>query len=226
MALDGKLVVPEPLVGWRFFRVSNRQLIAFARQGPESTYQSDDRTWHEATCRQEIGYTEAKAGLLLSRDRITHRAPNFDCECGFYSFKDVSDLVVAIGVHPAQWSFIPEVIARVELAGRIVIHSHGYRAQYQRIAQWWPTEEFLLEILGIKRLRAAAKEWIEIERRRIESPLNPCNHCGRGGCVRHGAQSIGHLVCRLCNTPSTEKGCWRRFLQKDQTPVAAIAEFV
>jgi hypothetical protein len=63
-----------------------------------------------------------------------HRAPREGCSCGFYAFKDLSLLASQC---------LPDdtiVFGRVELAGTVIEHDLGYRAEWARIKELIPLE--------------------------------------------------------------------------------------
>jgi hypothetical protein len=68
-------------------------------------------------------------GTAVARCRKTraHRAPEFDCSCGFHACADPAALAAATVLHPDV------ALAEVDLSGRIVEHERGWRAARQRI---------------------------------------------------------------------------------------------
>jgi hypothetical protein len=69
----------------------------------------------------------------------SHQAPDEGCSCGFYAMKDPSDVVVpwllgetfeAAGVRTGV------VSGRVLLAGKVIEHEHGFRAELARISEF------------------------------------------------------------------------------------------
>jgi hypothetical protein len=66
----------------------------------------------------------------------SHEAPDESCSCGFYAMKDPSDVIVP---WPLGKSFEAPgirtgvVSGRVALAGKLIEHEHGYRAERARI---------------------------------------------------------------------------------------------
>ena len=70
-----------------------------------------------------------------------HPVPMEGCTCGFYAF---ADLTPAMTFHP-QWRALPEerkrmVLGAVELAGKVIEHDIGYRAERARITEIIPLE--------------------------------------------------------------------------------------
>ena len=56
-----------------------------------------------------------------------HLTPSFDCTCGFYSFKDISEAKKLLAYREGS------VILEVEHYGDIIEHSKGYRASEQEV---------------------------------------------------------------------------------------------
>jgi hypothetical protein len=70
-----------------------------------------------------------------------HVAPEEDCTCGFYAMSTLPPVVSACGfsragIVPGDTSGV--VLGRVELAGKIIEHEWGYRAERARIAELIP----------------------------------------------------------------------------------------
>jgi hypothetical protein len=66
--------------------------------------------------------------------------PDEACSCGFYALRDLTpELIRAVAFYrKLKWS--GRVVGRVLLAGKIVEHEMGYRAQLARIAELIPVE--------------------------------------------------------------------------------------
>ncbi len=70
-----------------------------------------------------------------------HVAPEEECTCGFYAMSTLPPVVSACGyrtaeIGPGDTSGV--VLGRVELAGKIIEHEWGYRAERARIAELIP----------------------------------------------------------------------------------------
>jgi hypothetical protein len=88
-----------------------------------------------------------------------HKVPSEDCQCGFYSLKDLDsaiDLVTPIELSAArQDGGRPVVLGRILLSGKVIEHEIGYRAERARVAELIPfrgTERFVTRLankLGI-----------------------------------------------------------------------------
>lgn len=76
---------------------------------------------------------------------LSHVAPDEDCTCGFYATKSVDELAVFVPVIDLQGACSLDdgsdgaVVGRVQLAGKVIEHESGYRAERARIAELIPT---------------------------------------------------------------------------------------
>jgi hypothetical protein len=156
-------VVPdgiEPLVGYRAWLavIERHGTTLYSLGGPGSFGGCWDLAvsgWATSACR-----VDRSRLLRVNRDRASsrastneawgppHRAPQEGCSCGFYATKDLAP--VTFFVHPEI------VVGRVDLAGKVIEHDYGYRAQHARIAALIPvpgTERSALKVanrLGIR----------------------------------------------------------------------------
>ena len=81
----------------------------------------------------------------LSPCEPSHLAPDESCTCGFYAMKSSGD----VGVFAAAIDFEADaargngaegaLLGRVLLAGKVIEHDSGYRAERARIAELMPT---------------------------------------------------------------------------------------
>jgi hypothetical protein len=83
-----------------------------------------------------------------------HRAPGEECACGFYSMKQLTPemLLWASGPHVHRFGSASDerlVLGRVQLAGKIVEHELGYRAERARIVELIPIRGTEREIHAI-----------------------------------------------------------------------------
>lgn len=114
----------EPITAWkRADIVARNGNVCFEGIGMDQPYAAVDT----ATCG---GDTETDAGHLIPD-------PTGDCRaCGFYAMADRLDLCdcgcVCGGSHMAGVATL-----EVELYGRVIRHSRGYRAQHQRVLAAW-----------------------------------------------------------------------------------------
>jgi hypothetical protein len=97
--------------------------------------------WVKASCRPY--------GMVQS----IHEAPLETCTCGFYAIKALLTLLSMLSLRDDAAG---AVLGKVQLAGKIVEHEHGYRAERARIAELIPirgTERDVRELglqLGLK----------------------------------------------------------------------------
>ena len=123
----------EPLTAFRAWRHvpndSRAQLHPMARRPGEVWLPN---AWTEARC---------LAGGLSAYVRRSHAvephaAPHEGCTCGLYGMRTLDDLVdelSTLGLRALSSAGI--VVGRVELAGKVVEHELGYRAQYGRVVE-------------------------------------------------------------------------------------------
>jgi hypothetical protein len=129
----------EPIVGYRAWRytMSDRgvHVLPFNLTAddllPRNDWEGAWAAWVTASC-------------LLPRDPA-HLAPDEDCTCGFYalnSSEDVAEFSEAIVFQSAASRAEGSegaVLGRVLLAGKVIEHETGYRAERARIAELIPT---------------------------------------------------------------------------------------
>jgi hypothetical protein len=129
----------EPIVGYRAWRyaMSDRgvQLFPFNLTAddllPRSEWEGAWATWVTSSCPSP-------------RDP-SHLAPDEGCSCGFYALKspdDVARFTEAIIFQAAASrgkGGDGAVLGRVLLAGKVIEHETGYRAERARIAEFIPT---------------------------------------------------------------------------------------
>jgi DNA-binding CsgD family transcriptional regulator len=137
-------VVPdaiEPLSGyrmWTYGSISWRAgLHAMNCLGAgDCPWERLDRGWAWASCRLDG----------------THDAPEDSCSCGIYALPTLPAVVRE--VLPLIGSGFPIVAGRVELAGKIIEHERGFRAQRARIAELITIEEPTPELMRLGAYRS------------------------------------------------------------------------
>jgi hypothetical protein len=77
--------------------------------------------------------------------RSGHDAPDEDCTCGLYAAKDLDmALVLAAGVltstSPGDSMPATAIVGKVQLAGKVIEHDRGYRAERARVVEILPIE--------------------------------------------------------------------------------------
>ena len=128
----------EPLVGYRtwFFVLDGRRASLFPitmrpdLEGP-SPWDGAHRGWVSASCGGLAPYL-AGFGPELGVSCSRHDVPDEGCTCGFYATKT---LAVFLG----SWLFRRDcILGRVELAGKVIEYTAGYRAERARIVELIP----------------------------------------------------------------------------------------
>jgi hypothetical protein len=130
-----------PIVGYRGWRYSMSErgvhLFAFSHIPEDRSAKNDWEGawsyWVTASCRYAL--------------EPTHVAPDEDCTCGFYATKSADDVAgfAAVASHPQAGDSLQgegedgAVLGRVLLAGKVIEHASGYRAERARIAELIPT---------------------------------------------------------------------------------------
>jgi hypothetical protein len=128
----------EPIVGYRAWRytMSDRAVQLFAL----GHTRGDDSAKNEWAGAWSLWVT-ASCGWVVEP---THVVPDEDCTCGFYAMKSADDVAgFSIESDPAD-SLEGEgatgiVLGRVFLAGKVIEHAFGYRAERARIVELIPT---------------------------------------------------------------------------------------
>jgi hypothetical protein len=119
----------EPLSGYRLwaYEIGGRQasLHSITCGGRQGCPWGVGTGWVTASC--------------AMKDDPRHVTPSEDCSCGIYAVPTISALF-AQGFPVENGDGTGFVMGRVELAGRIVEHEFGYRAEKARIAELVPLE--------------------------------------------------------------------------------------
>ena len=135
-----------PLVGYRMWKVAYEEgepvFLPLSHASPD--WNGATRGWVSSTC--WIGSDE----FLASPDRepswdgpIRHRAPGEGCSCGFYAMKELDGQLLRVAAAAAHGvdrigTEDVAVLGRVELAGKVIEHELGYRAERARIVELIP----------------------------------------------------------------------------------------
>jgi hypothetical protein len=143
----------EPIIGYRLWIYSfGLRRAKLHSLNPDS--RCHGREWDGAGS----GWAIASC---LDNDDPGHVAPVEDCSCGLYSFSSLPHLFADFNDFIAWWtqpdppgteSNCGVVLGRIQLAGKVIEHDHGYRAERARIAE-------LVPFLGTERrvIRLAAR---------------------------------------------------------------------
>jgi len=184
------LVSPEPIVGYRMWRLLPNGDLAPMCHGRLANYTDD----HARTMQSmlDIGYGwddpmnelwpknanyVARCGrhaLLLGGP--SHTSPSVDCSCGIYALKSMEDLANVSGDN--AWSIIHDygsksilLAGKVWLWGKVLIHAQGYRAQYACIKRITHIATFKPRLIGPLYIRS-----------KTVLDLQPTNHFDEWGC--------------------------------------------
>ena len=128
----------EPIVGFRMWSYTLRRFEArldpLRKTGDAwlpSPWDGAEGGWVEAEC-----LVDAMMGSNRS-----HPAPAEDCSCGFYAMKHLEMLpVLGVQVFDEEGVRGGTILGRVQLAGTIIEHDFGYRAERARIVELIPIE--------------------------------------------------------------------------------------
>jgi hypothetical protein len=126
----------EPIVGYRGWRyMASGQWVQLFAVGYVRDHPSAKNEWEGA------GSSWVTASCVLEP---THVVPDEHCSCGFYATKSADD-VAPFGMAGDPPDFLEggtatgTVLGRVLLAGKVIEHAFGYRAERARIAELIPT---------------------------------------------------------------------------------------
>jgi hypothetical protein len=150
----------EPLVGFRAwtyaFEGTSAALYPVATMVPDgpTPWAGAESRWVVASCpNADLGLLD---GSHQGLTRTSHgEVPDERCTCGFYSMKTLYGLLQQVQIPREVGGTEGGILGRVELAGKIIEHDLGYRAERARIAQLIPFEADLAngirlaEILGV-----------------------------------------------------------------------------
>jgi hypothetical protein len=128
-----------PLVGYRLWRVEDPYgepaFLPLTRLTPEWT--GATRGWVSASCRSVSGVSVFDT--FRWEPIPHHRVPHEGCSCGFYAMKELDPkLVLVVSTQRLAGTDGVLVLGRVELAGKIIEHDLGYRAERARIVELVP----------------------------------------------------------------------------------------
>jgi DNA-binding CsgD family transcriptional regulator len=123
----------EPLVGYRMWQYARR-----SGRGRLHSLNCSGRRWRFDSCPWEGAESSWVVASCTLHDRPSHVAPAENCSCGFYAMKTLEGLFWEM----LNWMSAEDgkVLGRIELAGKIIEHEHGYRAEKARIAELIPVQ--------------------------------------------------------------------------------------
>jgi hypothetical protein len=139
----------EALIGYRAWRFEGAHLLPITLPfGTTSPWDGANQHWVSAACRvdtpgvpretvrrsletlyQKLGY---RPDLKLVPDPDPHVVPDERCSCGFYAMKTLRAV--------REPHVFDVILGRVELAGKVIECTAGYRAERARIVELIPIE--------------------------------------------------------------------------------------
>lgn len=135
----------EPIVAYRAWRYDVMTgLPCLASLTSEETWGNDG--WTRAECR--LWATEPPG------DGTPHHAPVERCTCGFYALKALDQpllLMVAMNRRRFRSKGQGCIVGKVQLAGKVIEHDEGYRAELARVLEFMPFrgQETVAEVLAL-----------------------------------------------------------------------------
>jgi len=145
----------DPLIGYRawFFSVEHHGASPFPIGNPDpsgwSAWNGANDRWVSAACtldqrqvppesvkrcleriRSKLGYPPGRLPVVSVLPIVPHTVPGDRCSCGFYAMKALETVM-----EPQLGDVI---LGRVELAGKVIECTDGYRAERARITQLTP----------------------------------------------------------------------------------------
>jgi hypothetical protein len=123
----------QPIVGYRAWRYEPNDawspLHPMARR-PGEVWRAGG--WTQARCLAG----GLSAYVRRSREQGRHPAPQEGCTCGLYAMRGLDELLIdlaTLGIPVIAWTGV--ILGRVELAGKVIEHDRGYRAERGRVAE-------------------------------------------------------------------------------------------
>lgn len=157
-------------------------------------------TLHSMTCSGPRGCPWAAAptdwvgSSCYRNDHPWHRPPEEECSCGIHAVPTVDLLLGRFA--PLMGDATGQVMGRVELAGKIIEHEYGYRAEKARIAELIALEGTTPDLIGLAAQLglpvASPVPWPSVE----TDPLSPSEidilrRISNGATTREAADSVG-----------------------------------
>jgi hypothetical protein len=146
-----------PFVGYRAWQVveEHGEPVFYPLSHRSREWIGATRGWVSATCAADGSPRRPYAVEWFERP-LEHSAPGEDCSCGFYAMKELHPHLVQLisfaqraeldGRVPGRF-----LLGRVELAGKVIEHDHGYRAARARIVELIPLRETEADVAAIAR---------------------------------------------------------------------------
>jgi hypothetical protein len=132
----------DPIVGYRMWGYTSEggrvELHSLMCPGGGCPWEATASDWVVASCGLFLGLKVLMPELDDERFRLAHEVPGDECRCGFYAMSSLRGLL-AEG-DPRVMHSEGAVLGRVALAGKVVEHEHGYRAERARILELIPIQ--------------------------------------------------------------------------------------
>jgi hypothetical protein len=145
----------EPIVGWRIWMVgADRERMGYQSREVSLHSPFNGVPWHPGR------RFEASCNNPSRRIRQHGVGPEARCSCGVYALKEIESLLWWVDFLPLN-----SVLGEVSLWGKVVVHKHGYRAQYGYPRRLWVatgTSESLKSALKVYGVPVATAEDPEI----------------------------------------------------------------
>jgi len=134
-----ELIVIEPIVAYRYWRI-DRHPDGYRLVGIVLDY-----TWGKgvnlAAC--------AKHTFIYTTPGMCEGTPGFGCSCGFYAYKTVGSAQSMLGstlrMQSRMYTFM---FGEVELTGKVIEHTYGYRGEKAVIKRLMPMHSIHSYISG------------------------------------------------------------------------------
>jgi hypothetical protein len=136
-----------PLVGYRAWQVVEEEggLVFYPLSHRSREWVGATAGWVSSTCPVEPDdlFRLKPGDRPLRIVELLHDAPGERCTCGFYAMKELHPhllqlVAFAQRAERTQRSDATFVLGRVELAGKVIEHARGYRAERARIVELIP----------------------------------------------------------------------------------------
>lgn len=166
----------EPIVAYRSWKLVRRPRGLALASLNRLLWRGAD--WHTAKCGRDV--------------KAPHEAPMEGCLCGFYAVKDLRTLGSLRLLPRADATF---VVGRVLIAGKVIEHDEGYRAERARVLDVLPgpgQEELASDLaaqFGVGIRRELVDRWDEMSR--IQVPIRGCSNAVRPYYVSATAPDAG-----------------------------------
>lgn len=127
------------LTAWRAWAIVNEGGWRLKALGMNGVW--EPKKVMEAECQKSSSHLSLSSAFAPKTSNGKHPAPSFNCSCGIWSFKELNDLVAAIGN-----TYEIKVLGQVSLWGRVIETENGFRAEKAYPKELWLMSEDLEEL--------------------------------------------------------------------------------